>query len=62
METSLDVNAEDLQAWSQLEIRMRNKNHNLKICHKSFERVEQFRYLGNKPKNQNLIHEKFRAV
>jgi len=33
------------------------QNHNIKTDNKSFERVEQFRYLGKTPKNQNSIQE-----
>jgi hypothetical protein len=36
-------------------------NHNIKIDNKSFERVEQFKYLRTTITNQNYIQEKLRA-
>jgi hypothetical protein len=33
------------------------QNHNIKTDNESFERVEQFKYLGTANLNQNSIHE-----
>jgi hypothetical protein len=33
------------------------QNHNIKAGNKSFDRAEDFKYLGTTLKNQNLIHE-----
>jgi hypothetical protein len=33
------------------------QNHNIKICNKSFERVEEFKYFGTTRTNRNSIHE-----
>ena len=30
--------------------------HNIKLCDKSFDSVEQFKYLGTTPKHQHCIH------
>jgi hypothetical protein len=37
------------------------QNHNTKIDNKSFERMEQFRYLGTTITNQNSIYEKIKS-
>ena len=37
------------------------QNHNMYIGHKSFERVEHFKYLGTYLMNQNSIHEEFKC-
>jgi hypothetical protein len=36
-------------------------NHNIKIDNKSFERVEQFRYLGTTLTNRNSIQEEIKS-
>jgi hypothetical protein len=38
------------------------QNHNIKIHNKSFERVEQFRYLGTTPTNRNSIQEEIKST
>jgi hypothetical protein len=37
------------------------RNHNIKIDNKSFERVEHFKYLGTNLKNQNYIEEEIKS-
>jgi hypothetical protein len=37
------------------------QNHNIKIDNKSFERVEQFKYLGTALTNQNSIQEEIKS-
>jgi hypothetical protein len=37
------------------------QNHNIKIDDKSFERVEQFEYLGTALTNQNSIREEIKS-
>ena len=37
-------------------------SHSIKIDNSSFERVEQFKYLGTNLTNQNSIHEKIKSV
>jgi hypothetical protein len=37
------------------------QNHNIKLHNKSFERVEQFRYLGKTLKNRNFIQEQIKS-
>jgi hypothetical protein len=45
--------------WSCLKIRMQD-SHNIKIDNSSFERVEQFKYLGTTLTNQNSIQEEIK--
>ena len=37
------------------------QNHNIKLDNSSFERVQQFRYLGTTFTNQNSIHEEIQS-
>jgi hypothetical protein len=37
------------------------QNHNIKIGSKSFQRVEEFRYLGTTLTNRNSIHEEIKS-
>jgi hypothetical protein len=37
------------------------QNHNIKLDNKSFERVEQFKYLGTTLKDRNSIQEEIKS-
>ena len=55
-EIGLEVNAEEpkyLVSWDK----NKRQNHNIKTDNSSFERVEQFKYLGTILMNQNSIQE-----
>jgi hypothetical protein len=60
-EISLEVNAEKTKYMVLSQDQNVGQNHNIKIHNKSFERVEQFRYLGTVPKNQSSIHEEIKS-
>jgi hypothetical protein len=50
-EIGLEVKAEKSKYMVMPRIQNAGQNHNIKICKKSFERVEQFKYLGTTPTN-----------
>jgi hypothetical protein len=54
---SLEVNAERTKCMVMSRDQQAAKNHNIQIGNKSFEGVEQFRYLGTTLTNQNSVHE-----
>jgi hypothetical protein len=60
-EIGLEVNAEKTKYM----VMSRNQNagchHNIKTDDKSFERVEEFKYLGTTLMNQNSIHEEIKS-
>jgi hypothetical protein len=56
---SKEIGLEILRTWSCLEIRMRD-SHNTKIDN-SFEKVEEFKYLGTTLMDQNSIQEEIRS-
>jgi len=61
-ETGLEVNVEKTKYM--VRSRERNagkKNYNIKLDNKSFERVEEFKYLGATLTNQNLIQEEIKS-
>jgi hypothetical protein len=57
----LEVNAEKtkyvVMSWNQ----NAEHNHNIKIDNKSFERVEEFKYLGATVMNRNSGHEEIKS-
>jgi len=58
---TLEVNAEKTKymfmSWDQ----NAGRNHNIKIDNSSFERVEQFKYMGTTLKNQSSIQEEIKS-
>jgi hypothetical protein len=58
--TDLEVNAEKTKYMVMSRDQHAGQNHNIKISNKSFERVEQFRYLEKTQKNQNSNHEEIK--
>jgi len=50
-----------LSTWSCLEIRMQDEITIINIDFKSFERVEEFIYLGTSLRNQNSILEEIKS-
>ena len=56
----LEVNAEKTKYMIMSQGMIARQNHNIKIDSKSFERVEQFKYLGTT--NQNSIQEEIMFV
>jgi len=58
-ETGPEVNAEKTSVHGTISHKDRNagQKHNIKICNKSCERMEQFKYLRTTLMNQNSIQE-----
>jgi hypothetical protein len=57
MEIGPEVNAEKTKYMVMSRNQNAGHNHNIKIDNKSFERVEEFKYLGATLKNRNSIRE-----
>jgi len=51
-----EVNEEKTKHMIMSRDKYPGQNHNIKICNKAFERVEQFIHLGTTLTNQNSIH------
>jgi hypothetical protein len=56
-EVGLEVNADKTKHMVMSRNQNAEQNHNIKIANKSFERVEEFKYLGATLTNRNSIHE-----
>jgi hypothetical protein len=56
-EIGLEANAEKTKYMVMSQNQNAGHNHNIKIDNKSFERVEEFKYLGTTLTNRNSIHE-----
>jgi len=59
-EIVLEANADKVSTWSRLEIRCRTKSQ-YQNDNSSFERVEEFKYLGTTLTNQNSIQEDIKS-
>jgi hypothetical protein len=53
----VEVNAEKTKYMVMSQDQIAGQSHNIKNNNSSFERVEQFKYLGTALKNQNSIQE-----
>jgi hypothetical protein len=60
-DTGLEVNAEKTKYMVMSQDQNAGKNHNIKIDNKSFERLEQFQYLGSTLTNRNSIQEEIKS-
>jgi hypothetical protein len=60
-EIGLDVNAEKTKYMVMPRNQNAGQNHNIKVDNKSFERVEQFKYLGTILTNKNSIQEEIKS-
>jgi len=58
----LEVNAEKSKYMVMSQDEHAGQNHNIKIDNNSFERVEQFEYLGTTMTNKNSIHKKLITI
>ena len=60
-ETGLEVNADKTKYMDMSRDQNAGRIHNIKIDNSSFERVEEFRYLGTTLTNQNSIQEEIKS-
>jgi hypothetical protein len=60
-EIDLEVNAEKTKYMFMSRNQNARHNHNIIIDNKSFERVEEFKYLGATLTNRNSIHEEIKS-
>jgi hypothetical protein len=61
-ETGLEVNAEKTKYMVMSRNQNAGQNHIIKVDSKSFERVEELKYLGTTLTNQNSIHEEIKKA
>jgi hypothetical protein len=60
-EIGLEVNAAKTKYMVMYRDQNAGQNHNIKICNKSFERMEEFKYLGTTLMKQNANHEEIKS-
>jgi sorting nexin-29 len=60
-ETGLEANVEKTKYMVMSRGQNAGHNHNIKIDNKSFERVEEFKYLGTTLRIRNAIHEEIKS-
>ena len=60
-ESDLDINTERTKYVVMSQSQDAGQNHNIKIYNKSFEKVEQLKYLGTSLTNQNSIHKEIKS-
>jgi len=60
-ETGLEVNADKSKYMVTSRVQNSRRSHNIMIANSSFERVEEFKYLGTTLKNQNSMHDKIQS-
>jgi hypothetical protein len=60
-EIGLDVNAEKTKYMVMSQNQNAGQNYNIKLNSKSFESVEEFKYLGTTVTNRNSIHEEIKS-
>jgi hypothetical protein len=61
-ESGLEVNAEKTKYMAMCQNQNAVQNHNINIDSKSFERVEEFKYLGTTLMNRDSIHEEIKSI
>jgi len=60
-EIGLEVNADKTKYMVMSQDQIAGQSHNLKIDNSSFERVEEFKYLGTTLTHQNSIQEEIKS-
>ena len=60
-EIGLEVNADKTKYMIMSRYKNARRSHSIKIDNISFERVEEFKYLGTTLTNQNSIHEEIKS-
>jgi len=60
-EIGLEVNPDKTTHMVMSRDQIAGRSHNIKIDNSSYERVEEFKYLGTTLTNQNSIHEEIKS-